>query len=84
MGDLLQMGVLLGSAVAALQAVTRLIIVVWSFRTDQEGRHHALRLLASLLLPALLRTRYAPGWKRLAAEADLAAELIDQRHDRCA
>lgn len=48
MGDLLQMGMLLGSTVAGLRAVTRLVVVVWSLRADTHGRRHALLLLDSL------------------------------------
>ncbi|WP_216209766.1 hypothetical protein [Amycolatopsis aidingensis] len=41
---------IVGSAIVALRAITQFIVVVWSFRADEAGRRHALRLLDALRL----------------------------------
>jgi len=48
---LLQAGTLAGlsgATVLVLRAITQLIIVLWSLRTDDTGRKHALALLRLL------------------------------------
>jgi predicted lysophospholipase L1 biosynthesis ABC-type transport system permease subunit len=51
MGELLQAGVVAGlstAVVLVLRAITVLVIVVWSLRTNEAGRKHALALLRVL------------------------------------
>jgi hypothetical protein len=56
MGELLRAGSVAGSlgvATFVLRALTQMIIVLWSIRTDEAGRKHALALLRVLSRSAL-------------------------------
>ena len=46
--ELVQISALVGCAGVALRYTVQLIVVVWSLRTDEAGRKHALRVLRVL------------------------------------
>jgi hypothetical protein len=40
--------VLVGCAGVTIRCVTQLLVVIWSRRADEKGRHHAIELLKAL------------------------------------
>jgi hypothetical protein len=47
-GCAVQISVLVGCAGVTVRYITQLIIVIWSLKADERGRHHAIELLKSL------------------------------------
>ena len=47
-GGVVQISVLVGCAGVAIHYVTQLLVVIWSLRADESGRHHAIELLKAL------------------------------------
>jgi hypothetical protein len=47
-GGVVQISVLVGCAGVAIHYVTQFLVVIWSLRADENGRHHAIELLKAL------------------------------------
>jgi hypothetical protein len=47
-GSVVQISVLVGCAGVAVHYVTQLVVVIWSLRADENGRHHAIEILKAI------------------------------------
>lgn len=54
-GSVVQISVLVGCAGVAVHYVTQLLVVIWSLKTDENGRRHAIEILKALRRDSLKR-----------------------------